>query len=406
MGTDQKIMMWFVLAVCAFGQTASVEQRTREVLDLWVAGRYGEIHSQFDSKMKELTVATFRQQSEQLKALGPMSRAGEPVVLSSGGFRTVLMRLEFPSTVLQFSVSWSERGEIAGLWFKPDAWNAPSYSNADAFTSVEVTIGTDKWKLPGTLTIPKSTGPFPAVVLVHGSGPNDRDESIGGSKIFKDLAHGLASRGIAVLRYAKRTKVYPKDWAKDASPTMTTETVEDALRAAALLRRYEGIDASRVFVLGHSQGGYMMPRVMQRDSKLAGVIVMAGNVRPLEELIVEQMAYLGVPAQKDVLGSLHLPPQYLADLSGYRPDAEAKKVDMPMLILQGERDYQVTMKDFALWHAALGERANVVFHSYPNLNHLFIAGEGKSLPAEYARPGHLDRQVVEDIADWVRARGI
>ena len=137
--------------------------------------------------------------------------------------------------------------------------------------------------------MPKGKGPFPGLVLVQGSGPHDRDETVGGSKPFKDLAWGLASRGIAVLRYVKRTKQYPTI---DAAPTMTAETVDDAVRAAELLSRQSEIDLQRIFVLGHSQGGYMMPRIMQRDAGLAGVIVMAGNVRPLDELIVEQTEYL------------------------------------------------------------------------------------------------------------------
>ena len=120
---------------------------------------------------------------------------------------------------------------------------------------------------------------------MHGSGPEDRDETVGGTKPFKDLAQGLASRGIAVLRYVKRTKQYPT---LEAAPTMTAESVDDAVRAAELLRHEDGIDPKRILVLGHSQGGYVLPRIMQRDAKLAGVIVMAGNVRPLEELIVEQ----------------------------------------------------------------------------------------------------------------------
>ena len=147
----------------------------------------------------------------------------------------------------------------------------------------------------------------------------------------------MASRGIAVLRYDKRTKVYPKECAKDPNFTMTSETVDDAVRAAELLGHYEKIDPARVFVLGHSQGGYMIPRIMQRAPHLAGVIVMAGNVRPLADLIVEQMEYLGAPGlekvKKDPLSILHLPVQYIADLKDYRPDAEAKKIDMPMLIL-------------------------------------------------------------------------
>ena len=405
-------MIWLLLLSCAFGQSPTPQQRTREVLDLWVAGKYDAIHAMFDAKMRTFPVATYREQSEQLKSLGAIKKIGEPVVHQQGEYSTVLMRLDFASSALNFSVTWNKGGEISGTWFRPAAkadaveWLAPEYSKADAFTAVNLTIGDDQWKLPATLTMPKGEGSFPALVLVHGSGPNDRDETVGGSKIFKDLAQGLASRGIAVLRYKKRTLEYPQQCAKDPNFTMTEETVDDAVRAAALLRGSEKIDPARVFVLGHSQGGYMMPRIMKRDTKLAGVIVMAGNVRPLEELIVEQIKYLTGRDEKAGKFLSNLPAGYMADLKDYHPDAEVKKVDMPILVLQGERDYQVSMKDFALWRAALDGRSNAAFRSYAKLNHLFIAGEGKPSPAEYEKPGHVDPRVIDDIAKWIRSGGI
>jgi dienelactone hydrolase len=250
---------------------------------------------------------------------------------------------------------------------------------------------------------------------VHGSGPNDRDESEGGAKIFRDLAEGLASRGIAVLRYEKRTRQYPQQCAADANFTVNRETVEDAVRAVALLRTQAKIDPARVYVLGHSQGGYLAPRIMRRDPKIAGFVVLAGNVRPLEEGFIDQVEYLAslkgnltaedqeklAAIKKNPLAGMNLPTPYLADLKGYRPDVEAKSLNTPMLILQGERDYQVTMKDFALWKSALDGRPNVTFHSYPKLNHLFIAGEGKSRPEEYKEQGHVDEQAVADIANWI-----
>lgn len=159
----------------------------------------------------------------------------------------------------------------------------------------------------------------------------------------------------------------------------------------------------------------MAPRIMKRNPKLAGFVVMAGNVRPLEELIVEQTEYIASlkgkltaddesrlnAIRRNPFATFNVPAPYLADLKGYHPDSEAKQLDMPMLILQGERDYQVTMKDFALWKSALEGRQNVTFRSYPKLNHLFMAGDGKPSPAEYEQPGHVAEQVVGDIAKWV-----
>jgi dienelactone hydrolase len=113
------------------------------------------------------------------------------------------------------------------------------------------------------------------VALVHGSGPNDRDETVGGTKVFKDLAEGLASRGIVVLRYEKRTKQYGARMANMPRYTVQDEAVDDAAKAAAMLQTQPQVDPRRVFVLGHSLGGYIAPRIAEEEGKLAGLILLA-----------------------------------------------------------------------------------------------------------------------------------
>ncbi len=144
--------------------------------------------------------------------------------------------------------------------------------------------------------MPVGQGLFPAVVLVHGSGPQDRDETIGPNKPFRDLAWGLATYGIAVLRYEKRTRVYGQKLQQDkkllTSFTVYEETVDDAVSAVALLSQTPGIRPDRIFVLGHSQGGMTIPRVAQKDKQAAGFIIMAGLTRPLEDAILKQNRYL------------------------------------------------------------------------------------------------------------------
>ncbi len=398
----------YIVAASLLAQPSpSPEARTRQVLDLFVAGHYDAIYAMFTPEMKNaISLDTYKTQASQIMTLGT-PKADEPRVEIGSDATIVIIALHWPAVALDFSVRWNKAGQIAGTWMAPHAasnWQRPDYSKPDSFTGREVTVGSGDWKLPGTLDVPKGTGPFPAVVLVHGSGPNDRDESVGGVKVFRDLAEGLASRGVAVLRYEKRTRVYPAQCAADPDFTMTGETVIDAVRAAALLRGEKDIDPRRVFVLGHSQGGYMIPRIAARDPKLAGVIAMAGNVRPLEVLIVEQMRYFASLRGQSTevhVPDLHLPASYLADLKGYNPAAEAQKLDLPLLIMQGGRDYQVTMEDFALWKAALNGRTNVTLRAYPNLNHLFIAGEGKSTPAEYQAAGHVAGNVIDDLAVWI-----
>jgi dienelactone hydrolase len=413
-----RILVFLLVTCCAFGQSPG--DRSRQALDQLLAHKIDGFYAKFSPQMKSaISLETYSAQMEQILALGPPQKIDTPRTQTAGDLTVVVIEVHWAPVSLDFQVVWNKAGEIAGHSWRPapvaSNFQSAPYSHPDSFSAIEVIVGDDAWKLPGTLTIPKGDGPFPALVLVHGSGPNDRDESEGGAKIFRDLAEGLASRGIAVLRYEKRTRQYPQQCAADANFTVNRETVEDAVRAVALLRTQAKIDPARVYVLGHSQGGYLAPRIMRRDPKIAGFVVLAGNVRPLEEGFIDQVEYLAslkgnltaedqeklAAIKKNPLAGMNLPTPYLADLKGYRPDVEAKSLNTPMLILQGERDYQVTMKDFALWKSALDGRPNVTFHSYPKLNHLFIAGEGKSRPEEYKEQGHVDEQAVADIANWI-----
>ena len=403
-------------------QTAADPAATaKKALDLLLGGKYQELAPLFTADMQkaypEASLAKLREE------FGPVKEIEAPTVQKIGMNTIVVFPVHFEAKNYNFRYIINHDGLVAGMFPLPGgvAWQAPAYVKAGSFQEREVTIGDDEWKLPGTLTVPAGSGPFPGVVLVHGSGPNDRDETVGGVKVFRDLAQGLASQGIAVLRYEKRTKVYGPKMAGLHGYTIEEETVEDAARAAAALRAQKEIDPAKVFVLGHSLGGYAAPRIAEEDGKLAGLIILAGNSRPLEDEIVDQAEYLGVNA-KDLEGIkaqakrikaledadgdapplLGMPVSYLLDLKGYDPVTEAKKLTIRMLFLQGERDFQVPMKDFALWKTGLAGRKDVTFQSFPTLNHLFVTGEGKSTEAEYRKPGHVAPEVIDAIAKWVK----
>lgn len=315
---------------------------------------------------------------------------------------------------------------------KPAAYQPPSYAVPSMFNEHEVAVGAgSQWSLPGTLTLPSGDGPFPAVVLVHGSGPNDRDETLGPNKPFQDLAWGLASQGIAVLRYDKRTRVYPAQFVALPNATVKEETIDDALAAVTLLRNTPNIDQRRIFVLGHSLGGMVVPRIGLADQgSIAGLIVFAGATRPLEDEWVRQYEYIyGLKGQltsqqkaeidgykqqaarikqltsADVNSKERLlfgPPSYWLDLRGYFPPEVATKVKQPMLILQGERDYNVTMDAFHDWQRTLDKRPDVTLKSYPKLDHLFYEGSGPASDADYAQPRNIPKYVVDDIASWIK----
>jgi len=346
----------------------------------------------------------------------------------AGQYRFVFVLCQFENESLEIKLVYDSIGRIAGIGFVP-SYKAPSYARPEAFTETDVHVGSGEWVLPGTLTVPKGTGPVPALVLVHGSGANDRNESIGPLHPFQDIAWGLATHGVAVLRYDKRTKVYQQKLASfKGSFSVKEETIDDALAAVELLRHTPEIDPKRIFVLGHSLGGMVGPRIAAQDPRLAGLIILAGNTRGLEQLMLAQFDYLislgGPQAEatktsfekiKEQLAKLHdpntpstqvivgAPLTYWKDMDAYNPGEVAASLKMPILVLQGERDYQVTLSDFAGWKKSLGGHSNVKFKTYPKLNHVLMEGEGKSTPDEYAIPGNVAAYVIDDIARWVKS---
>lgn len=317
---------------------------------------------------------------------------------------------------------------------KPAEYHPPPYARPGAFSDQQVIIGEgSQWALHGILTLPAGTGPFPAVVLVHGSGPNDQDETIGPNKPFRDLALGLASEGIAVLRYNKRTFERSRESvAINSRFTLKEEAIDDALAAVALLQSNKQIDPRRIYVLGHSLGGVAAPRIAAAEPRIAGLVIMAGPTGPLEDAIVRQYEYAAMldgkitPAEQAEIDRIkaqvacvkaltpssttpasELPfgiaPAYWLDLRKYDPLTVAAHISQPMLVLQGERDYQVTLADFEGWKP-LSATKRVELKSYPKLNHLFLEGEGKSSGAEYMQPGNIPKYVIDDIAAWIRSQ--
>jgi len=298
-----------------------------------------------------------------------------------------------------------------------------------AVTENEVYLGSAPTALAGTLTLPPGGGPFPAVVLVHGSGPQDRDESIGPNRPFRDLAAGLAAHGIAVLRYEKRTRTYPMSFANRPF-TVDDETVDDALVAVDLLRKTRQIDGRRIVVIGHSLGAMLAPRIAERDGNVAGIVLLAGaTTESLLDMVDRQMNYLKSVPGADTLAIarqqqaiaplaariraltpadsastqllLGAPPAYWLDLNAYDPLAVTKRLPIPVLVLHGGRDYQLTREGFEQWRSELAGQNNVTFRLYPSLNHYFIHGDQPSVPSEYALPGNVSREVIDDVAAWI-----
>jgi dienelactone hydrolase len=388
-------------------------EHAKRVVNLLQQQKFAEVAAEFNAQVAAaLSVAQLRevwgtviQQAGQFKSF-----MDERVITPASGTTAVVLGCQFDKAALNVIVAFDTEKKIAGLRFtpRPATDETPAAPPAGArFKEEALTVGAAGWALPGTLSMPNE-GTVPAVILVHGSGPHDRDETIGPNKPFRDLAWGLADRGIAVLRYEKRTRQYAGKIAGGQTFTVREEVIEDALAAVAALRKHDRIDPKRIFVLGHSLGGMVAPRIAAADTSVAGLVIMAGTTRPLLDVAREQLAYLArlnpdSPSPEKGIEQLKraAPDAYWKDLDAYNPASTAAKLAIPMLILQGERDYQVTARDLQGWRDALGGHAGVTIKSYPALNHLFQPGEGKSTPAEYQQAGHMPDLVFDDIARWI-----
>ncbi|WP_327146150.1 alpha/beta hydrolase family protein [Nocardia sp. NBC_01327] len=372
---------------------------------------------------------------------GAIREIGEPLCESAGnGVTAVHIPVVCVRGGFTFSVAVDNEGLLIGWTLAPIGravpWACPDYADTGAFTETEVMVGDGPLAVPGTLTVPRAGGKVPGVALLAGSGANDRDETLSGNpqnKSFKDLAWGLATRGVAVLRFDKVTRVHG-DMIDPETLTPIGEYVDPAKAAIHLLQQHPSVDPDRVFLLGHSLGGSVAPNIASTAPSIAGVIVMAGGAQPPHHSLLRQIRYLsGLSAGTDVDSMPHvrelagrvalldspefsaataadrlpfnLPARYWIGWLALDPVGTAATVDKPFLVLQGGRDYQVTVgEDFAAWQTGLGGRLDVTTRVYPADNHQFFSGTGLSSPADYLTAQHVDPVVVGDIADWIIAK--
>ena len=297
-----------------------------------------------------------------------------------------------------------------------------------------------RFPLKGMLTLPDDcSASVPALVLVHGSGSSNMDEKVGKLTPFKDIAQGLAERGVACIRYDKRSFAHGLKMVRDKATVITAreEVIEDALLAAALLRADRRIDPGKVFLLGHSMGGMLAPRIACSGGDFAGLILLAGSPRRMEEILLDQtreisetMTGLARWITKKQLRKLEKTFEGLYDL----PDeaAKAKKVgggttlyyfkDMgqppvswwlekttkPMLVMQGEQDVQVKADvDYKRYQELLGDRENVTFRLYPGLNHAFVPAVARNIAEakkEFSKERHIGAEVLDDLAWWIKGQ--
>ena len=435
-----------IMILSAFG-IAAAEQEVRRMetaadADDWISAFLGEhpeelegawaMTAQMEAAVSQLGgVAGFAKQMSALGAVVETSPAYEGEIQ---GFKTFSVPCAFSAMSVDLILIVQD-GAIAGLQtgaYSGGQKEEPAASGA--FDSVALALPVPGLgELPGILTLPAGDGPFPAVILLQGSGASDRDESVGNLKPFRDIAEGLAAQGVAVYRFDKRSYVYGTELMTKKDITLADEYLEDAVNAVQLLAKQEKIDPGRIFVLGHSLGGNAIPAVagelQKAPVKACGFIMLAASPRPLDVLMREQYDFLysllpevtpeqqaekdGIFAELDKLQDLDSLSEedtvvgvysaYWKWLAAYDILKAAAEITEPVLLLQGEEDYQVTMEDFGIWKDAFGEKANWRMISYPGLTHTFVPGLKSEGSAVYTRDGRVEENVIGDIASFIAA---
>lgn len=413
----------------------SLDTKAEQFVENLSSGNYDKVYQAFTSEMKDaLPVQNLEYLWESLiDTYGILEQIVKSNISEVQGKNAVYVTCSFSKYgFLDIRFVFDEQEKIAGFQFVPteteEQYESPDYVNISKFTEKNIVIGFSPWELPATLSIPTGNGPFPTVVLVHGSGPNDRDETVGPNKPFKDIAHGLSSNGILVLRYDKRTHVYPQKFSELTNYTLEEEVIIDALEALNYLQHNSSVNQSHVYLIGHSLGAMMAPEIAHQAMNLSGVIMLAAPARSYEDLYLDQITYLAEldgtiteqeQNQIDLVEQsikkiktlninesetvLNLPLSYWEYLDTYNPVETAEKLSIPLLILQGKRDYQVTFEDdFKIWNETFEDNQNVTLQTYESLNHLFISGTGQPTNIKYLTPGNVDKTVVLNISNWIK----
>ena len=287
--------------------------------------------------------------------------------------------------------------------------------------------------LPGTLTLPaidpKHASKPPLAVSEQGSGVQDRDGTAGPNKIQQQLAWGLAARGIATFRYDRRAKISRESFT--VHPDLDHEVVLDAIAALAWAGSVLETDSHRIFFIGHSLGAQLGPdivaaRLRQAPGSVAGLVLLAGIARPIDQVMREQVSDLGIaqggtPAQiatiqarYDAVWAQVRDPKvnndtpaglgggvtigYLRDWLRWNPAAQLKALTIPCFVARGTKDLNTTQQDFSLLKAAATAPGSESL-AFPGLSHAFIPVAGQSDGHEAMRAGTISPLLLDALGN-------
>ena len=429
-------VLLFISQITFAQSIVNLINRADSFFDTMDKGNFEEAHGFFDESVKgqisadELKLFWLRLGN----SLGTYESVDGAKNSVKGEYFEVTLTCGFSKGSQIFTFVFNKSEKLLGFFITPQTaeaqYMAPAYADTTLYSETEVNIKFGEGQMVGVFTSPKNLSNFPVVILIHGSGPSDMDETVGPNKPFKDLAAGLAAKGIGSIRYVKRSMVYPRSFNK--AFTVKEEVIDDALSAITLASTLPGVNKSQIYLFGHSLGGMLAPRIAALAPTLNGIILAAAPARKLSDLIAEQNAFiykasgdttaagkqqfiessneidrsrllkLGDIAPDSVI--LGAPASYWIDLNNYDQLATSKRIKNRILIIQGANDFQVSVQDFNIWRTSLAVNKNASFKLYPDLNHLLSSQKEKGTGAQYRTPANVSPVLINDISIWIKGK--
>lgn len=364
------------------------EKKSREYAEQVAAGLFSPLMENLSAELESQTTEEKLKESWNSVAGELTGYQGIESVseTENENYRIVLVTLRYAGNQgITIKFVYDGESRIAGLWFHPVALHNAGESQKDlpdgSYEEVDITVGRDPYALKGKLTLPGGAGKAPVVILVPGTDNLDMDGTIGSAenKPMRDLARGLASRGVASLRYHKREYQYASTVAEDAG--IYDRLLEDVWYAVDAMYNSRQVDGSRIVIAAQGKAADYLPAIVaKKERRLTGAVMLAG--KPVQ---VSENFY----AEKEKTVSCNA--RYFMDTNS----------TLPLLIMQGERDFETPVKHYEKWQELLKGRSHVTYRSYRSLNHYFLTSAGKTDATDYDKKGSVSQSVIKEIANWL-----
>lgn len=270
-----------LFSLCFLSLFSQKKDKGNEFINfLLVKKEYNSAYNYFAKEMKtQISLPVLQQTVEQIE--GQLGKFKKVIEINNENDNIYFYYSEFDKMKLDIQITFNDKNEIIGFFFIPHKEFDKNENSSNLLN-----IKSDNVELKGTLLTPKENGKNRLVIFIHGSGPSDRDETVGENKPFKDIAEFLYNNGISSYRYDKRTLSNPETFNENS--TADQEVINDVINVISFFENDEKYKGYEIILLGHSFGGYLLPRIFERTPKVSKLIFLAANARPLQEIIVEQ----------------------------------------------------------------------------------------------------------------------